>query len=219
MTRGVRIYYSIAFVVMLAAGLTLYYLIETADDCLPLVDNKAGWQDVLQKWQQKKLVLLLRHTTKCDGNLDDCPTDDEYLTARGLEEAAIIGKGLPKLAGEYTAYHSPMSRTRDTADIAIGDKSQPRDWLATSCKANFPDYFYSLPLGSNYILVTHSNCFDIFKTEAGDFLLGFDSGRRFHFGIAAFFERFNDKDAELLGCVWPEDWEDLDAFHEDVDIM
>lgn len=195
-------------ILLLAGSLALYYLIETSDDCLSLADNKVAWNHVLKKWQKGELILILRHTTKCDGDRDDCPTEDEYLTPRGREEAVVIGQGLKKLPGKYIAYHSPMSRTTDTAHLAIGDKSEARDWLATSCKSNFQDYFYALPSGSNYILVTHSNCFDSFKKENDDFLLGFDSGTRFHFGIAAFFEKTADK-AELLGCVWPEDWEDM----------
>lgn len=214
MSNSKKIVYLLAAILVLAVGLGGYYLVRTKDDCLSLADNPATWTEVAQKWRQNKLILLLRHTTKCDGASEDCPTDNEYLTEEGREEAAIIGEGLKSLPGEFMAYHSPMSRTRDTASIAIGDASEPRAWLATACKTNFQDYFFALPLTNNYVLVTHSNCFDNFLTEEGEYLLGFDSGTRFHFGIAAFFEREvgadGSKEAKLLGCVWPEDWEELE---------
>lgn len=201
--------------VLLALGGAIYYWVVSRDDCQSLADDPVRWHQVLEGWRKQELVLMIRHASKCDGDHPDCPTDDEYLTEQGKLEAALIGKGLKLLEEDFVAYHSPMTRTRDTARIALGDRSQPRGWLSTACKTDFPDYFYDLPSGSNYLLVTHSSCFDVFEKPGGGFLLGFDSGTRFHFGIAAFFKRFQDDQGHnqpgLMGCIWPEDWEDLAA--------
>lgn len=191
---------------VLSAALAWQYRI--ADDCPSVDANTTLLQRLKTRWAQQRIVVLLRHTTKCDIALPDCVDGNEVLTDHGREQAVAIGNGLRALlSDDYQVRHSPLYRTTDTALLAFGESTDDMA-LAKPCKTTFRDYLNALPMTTNQILVTHSSCINSLTTADGDRILGVNSAKDPHFGIAAFFDRTETGD-ELIGCMWPDNWMDV----------
>jgi phosphohistidine phosphatase SixA len=188
---------------IMAAAFAWQYRI--ADDCLAIDAHANLMQRLQTRWAEQRIVVLLRHATKCDIDLPDCVDGNEVLTDHGREEAVTIGSGLRTLlSDDYEVRHSPLYRTRDTALLAFGESTDDMA-LAKPCKTTFQDYVKALPMATNQILVTHSSCINSLTTTDGGRVLGINTGKDPHFGIAAFFDRTDTGD-ELIGCMWPENW-------------
>ena len=198
---------------LLLVGLVTYAAVEyrRSDDCLSLADDPVRWNHLVSQWEKNNVVMVLRHASKCDIAEPTCINGNEALTSQGRLEAKAIGLGVQSsLSGEYSVVHSYLDRTRDTALLAFGT-STVDDALAKPCKNTFTDYISTLGLGTNHILVTHSSCLDSLKRNDGGRLLGINTSKDPHFGIAAMLERKPDGKTELIGCMWPTSWADIQA--------
>ena len=178
------------------------------NDCTALADDPTAWQALNSAWQDEQVLMILRHTTKCDEE-PGCVEDNEDLTSVGKMQAMTIGSGVRNtLEGSFDVYHSDMIRTRDTALLAFGESSSDVK-ISKPCLPGFKDHVSNFPVSTNTILVTHSSCIDSLENRDGNRSLGFKSGDDSHLGVAAFMQQTPDKGLEVLGCVWPADWPDL----------
>jgi len=196
---------------LVLACIATYAAIEyrKSDDCPPLAEDPVRWNRLVSQWQKNNVIMVLRHATKCEKDVPPCIDGNEVLTQRGRLEAALIGEGVQSsLMGEYLVSHSYLNRTRDTALIAFGT-STPKAELSKSCKLSFENYVQSLETNTNHILVTHSSCINSLKRLDGERLIGFNTGKDPHFGIAAFLENKPEGKPELIGCMWPTNWADM----------
>ena len=196
---------------LVLACIATYAAIEyrKSDDCPPLAEDPVRWNRLVSQWQKNNVIMVLRHATKCEKDVPPCIDGNEVLTQRGRLEAALIGEGVQSsLMGEYLVSHSYLNRTRDTALIAFGT-STPKAELSKSCKLSFENYVQSLETNTNHILVTHSSCMNSLKRLDGERLIGFNTGKDPHFGIAAFLEKKPEGKPELIGCMWPTNWANM----------
>ena len=196
---------------LVLACIATYAAIEyrKSDDCPPLAEDPVRWNRLVSQWQKNNVIMVLRHATKCKKDVSPCIDGNEVLTQRGRLEAALIGEGVQSsLMGEYLVSHSYLNRTRDTALIAFGT-STPKAELSKSCKLSFENYVQSLETNTNHILVTHSSCINSLKRLDGERLIGFNTGKDPHFGIAAFLENKPEGKPELIGCMWPTNWANM----------
>jgi len=196
---------------LVLACIATYAAIEyrKSDDCPPLAEDPVRWNRLVSQWQKNNVIMVLRHATKCEKDVPPCIDGNEVLTQRGRLEAELIGEGVQSsLMGEYLVSHSYLNRTRDTALIAFGT-STPKAELSKSCKLSFENYVQSLETNTNHILVTHSSCMNSLKRLDGERLIGFNTGKDPHFGIAAFLEKKPEGKPELIGCMWPTNWADM----------
>ena len=196
---------------LVLACIATYAAIEyrKSDDCPPLAEDPVRWNRLVSQWQKNNVIMVLRHATKCEKDVPPCIDGNEVLTQRGRLEAALIGEGVQSsLMGEYLVSHSYLNRTRDTALIAFGT-STPKAELSKSCKLSFENYVQSLETNTNHILVTHSSCINSLKRLDGERLIGFNTGKDPHFGIAAFLENKPEGKPELIGCMCPTNWTDM----------
>ncbi len=201
--------------ILVLGVLSTFAVIEyrARDDCLRLIDHPAALRKLKEVWQRGQAVAVIRHASKCDKDLPDCTNGNEHLTELGRQEARSIGEGISDALGNsFVAYHSYLDRTRDTALLAFG-KSSVSTALQKPCADTFPQFISSLHPADNTILVTHSSCLDSMKDAAGDRLLGINTSKDPNFGIAAFIDSTVADDSRLLGCIWPSDWEQMNAAH------
>lgn len=178
-----------------------------ADDCPSLAADPARWERLVDLWEQGEATVLVRHGWDCDPDVvEDCVNGNEVLTDFGREQASWVGEGFRRsLGGNFEVSHSYLHRTRETAMIAFGE-SHRDDAITKPCKDSFQDYVNGPSTGQNRIFVTHSSCINSMKDAEGERMLGFNAGKKAHFAIAAFLERNEQSDKQLLGCVWPGEW-------------
>jgi phosphohistidine phosphatase SixA len=193
--------------IILIAVLVLASACTGKDNTCPVItDDPVRLQHLLDLWSSERALMVLRHTTKCNDEEPNCVDGNERLTDAGRVEAQAIGTGVHTLLGRnYSAFHSPLDRTHDTAMLAFGKSTESQD-ISPTCKPTFDSYIRKYTADGNTILVTHSSCIDALKDEGGDRLLGLKSGDDENFGIAALFET---QPLRVIGCMRPADWDSL----------
>lgn len=195
--------------VLLAAASYVAAHHAASDDCTSLARNPDQFNRLHDAWRQGQVTAVIRHASDCDPDLPNCTNGDETLTAFGELQASQVGAGFTRsLAGEYVVSHSRLQRTTQTAMLAFGDSTANPN-LTKPCKTSFQGYLDSIDSENNQILVTHSSCFNSLKHQSGNRLLGFNASKDAHFAIAAFFERREPGENELLGCIWPSEWSSI----------
>lgn len=175
------------------------------DDCIDLANDPAQWAYLLSRWEQGAVILVQRHTTKCEVHGPDCPDGNEPLTELGRMEAMVLGAGVRSMDAPFAVSHSYLSRTHDTAHIAFEDSTRNTE-LEKPCKESFNDYVKNLVRAKNQVLVTHSSCINALRNAKNRRLLGFSAGRPWNYGISAFVEHTPDGHNQAIGCMRPRDW-------------
>lgn len=202
------------FCLALFGAATTYAMVHqmAVDDCPTLAADPIRWERLITLWQKGEATVLIRHAWDCDPNESpECVNGNETLTDFGRQQAIQVGSGFRRsLSRDFEVSHSYLHRTHETAMLAFGNSRQD-DAITKPCRQNFQAYLNSQPKNGNRVFVTHSSCINAVKNAKGERMLGFNVSKKAHFGIAAFFERGQTGEQQLLGCVWPAQWAQVPA--------
>ena len=192
---------------MQALGLLLLFACNPMDRQLSVSPLIGGGPDAartfLQAWRAGRMIVLIRHTERCDRANNACLDGNTGITSIGREMARQIGgffSELPEV--ERKIYSSPVKRTQQTAMFMFGPSHARADWLGSTCKVDMNNQVVSIKQpGQNLLLVTHSNCMMVFDEAHGwgTDLHDFDS-----YGIVLFFTL--DSELKPIGHLLPSDW-------------
>jgi len=173
----------------------------------PLLEGGAEAADAfLLAWQAGNMVVLIRHTERCDHSDNPCLDGDRGITIVGRNMAEQLGKfftELPEVDGGV--YTSPVKRTEQTTTAMFGDNHVKADWLGRGCITElYHQVLDTKQPGENLLLVTHSNCIMEFGEADGHELVSLDLHDFESFGIVLFFHM--DGDLLRKGHLLPTDW-------------
>ena len=176
-----------------------------------IIKNKQKSFELLTHWSKGNIVMLIRHTDRCDRSDSPCLEAGkmEGITIDGKKKAQKIALGiknsLPLI--DTDIYNSPVKRTKQTAHIIFNDKSIEQDWLRKNCKNDFLNKIINHKHnGKNMILVTHATCMAEINSK-GKLLINNYIKNDQSYGIAYFFViNKKDRQAYILGYINPEGW-------------
>jgi len=173
----------------------------------PLLEGGAEAADAfLLAWQAGNMVVLIRHTERCDHSDNPCLDGDTGITVVGRDMAQQLGEFFTQLPNvNQQIYTSPVKRTEQTAISMFGDNPSKADWLGRACKNEMFDQALSNKKpGENLFLVTHSNCIMDFGEADGRDLVSLDLHDFESYGIVFFFSM--GADLRGKGHLLPSDW-------------
>ena len=199
----------IATLILLAGG--WYWYAATGGFCANPITDRVTRDHLLQLWRQGRVTVLIRHTEKCMVNgVSQCPPG-QVLTRQGEKDAATIGRGVTELLpGPFTLLTSKVDRTRETARIGFEHPRQIVPWLREDCKQELQQQLMQPPEG-NRIMITHSTCLGVLQQADGSPLIDFDPAGSEDYGLVVFLEHpAKGGMPKVIGCLWPDDWEDLE---------
>ncbi|GAB7529203.1 histidine phosphatase family protein [Pseudomonas sp. 3A(2025)] len=136
-----------------------------------VIDLSAGgaaWSGLQKQWQQGSVVVMIRHAERCDRSTNPCLGPLDGITIKGQQAAQGVGAGLQTLGLSNTRMlASPMTRTRQTADLIRGQQVLTQGWVG-ECDHGFRQAVLSHKSAhENLVLMTHSGCIDQFERKMG----------------------------------------------------
>ncbi len=204
------------FVIALLSGILVMIAFCTRVPPTPsLADAQGrGFFDLRAHWARGDVVVLLRHTERCDRSDNPCLDGDTGITVPGERMARQLGAHFRRLSLDNAKiYNSPLKRARQTAVLAFGERSESRPWLSENCKKSlYRDILAHKVAGKNLLLVTHSTCIKMLQDNSGQLLLNIDIGDDSAYGAAVFFAVNTLTDPAhlyVLGHLYPGEWASL----------
>ena len=187
-------------------GVNLYGVTNDCDG-----SNLKG-RDVNKFWREGELILIFRHTARCEEDAFSCPPGEDALTVEGVNQAQLVHMGLQHLgSGEIDSFHSPMIRTTMTAGIVLPEQSSPATWLVNECKIGLFEKLRSHKRPSvNLVLFTHSSCLNSLKNKYQNPLLDFNAGDDKYFGVGVLFLPDDAANWDVSGCILPAQWHEFE---------
>ena len=174
--------YKLSIALALGAVVALYVALQPPEIGDLSEEHRHYTGELLQSWQEGRVVALMRHLERCDKYDLPCLTEDPNgLTARSRPVGEALREDFQQLGLEKAIiYNSPLSRTAQTEMLVFGDSGEDRDWLV-NCELDFLDQVLSnKPQDRNLILVTHSHCINRVQE-----VLGYDDEDP-HYGAVVF---------------------------------
>lgn len=159
--------------------------------------------ELLQSWEEGRVIVLMRHLERCDKYDLPCLTDKEGITARAKQVGIALREDFRELGlDKVVIYNSPLLRTAETESLVFDDAGEDRDWLV-NCNKRFLDEALSNKLdGHNLILVTHSHCINRVQE-----VLGYADDDP-NYGAVVFLSMTDTAERpKVLGFLDPEDWD------------
>lgn len=187
---------------MLLAGVMLYFFLEPPAIADLSEEHRHYTGELLQSWEEGKIIVLLRHLERCDRHDVPCLTDKEGITARAKTIGEELRDDFHELGLERAViYNSPRPRTAETEALVFNDIGEDRDWLI-NCETDFlGDTLRNKQVGRNLVLVTHSRCIKRFQEALGY------AEEIPAYGTALFFSIAGPSDPlKALGFLDAEDW-------------
>lgn len=214
MFRSSRTYYFLFIVLILSVfSGAVYFLLLPKNT--RIIENKEAVFNLLTHWNQGNVVVLIRHAERCDRSDTPCVLLDkkEGITQNGKKMAIKLGQDMQFLwqKDNVVIYHSPVTRTKQTAEFMFNGRSIEKTWLRKDCKKELlNNIFENKPVDKNMILVTHATCIDKLGVKQGHRFIHDDILNDDTYGIA-FFLAVNKKEhqAYMLGYLKPQDWKYL----------
>ena len=203
-----KVILTLSFIVAIGCG--VYYFIQLQESPSLLENYGKGVFDLTAHWSQGNIVVLMRHTERCDRSDNPCLDGKDGITIVGKDAALKLGENFRKLPDRETIfYNSPEIRTNQTAYFMFGTLSVDQKWLRENCKDNlYKEIFNHKEEGKNLVLITHSTCIDELGEKEGNDLLKLDIHDEKTYGISIFLAV--DKSAmraHTLGYLYPNEWE------------
>lgn len=175
-----------------------------------LAPDDTGLLHLRAHWADGSVLVLLRHTERCDRSDAPCLDPPDGITEDGAAAAAAIGKAFERLSlDDALIYFSPVKRTRQTAELSFPGLGSARSWLREGCKENlYRDMPEAKSAGRNLILITHSTCIEALADDRGQVLSDVDFGDVRSYGVALFLVVDGGTGAlHPLGYLLADDWE------------
>ncbi|WP_456374330.1 hypothetical protein [Thiolapillus sp.] len=182
---------------------------STIGSCDNLLHDAVTRAHVQRMWRDGRVTVLMRHTERCrDGDGQHCT---EGLTAKGQNDARVIGAGMKRLFGDdFHLYSSKVDRALATARLAFGRDPEIVPWLREDCKDDLQKQLFS-PVVGNQVMVTHSTCLGVLVDGRGEKLIPFKPAGSEDYGLMVFLLRQKQGGApKVLACAWPGDWVEKD---------
>lgn len=163
---------------------------------------RAQW---LQGWEAGEMVVLVRHTERCDRSDHPCLGPEDGITQVGSDAAQVVGQGLVHLGmAQADVLSSPLTRTTQTAHYMFGKDAQTQEWLADCGSTWRNDIVAHKRAHRNLVLLTHSGCIGDFEAMSG-----FKHAAKSEYGSSLFIHVDNNGQLQVLGVVNAEDWRPL----------
>jgi uncharacterized membrane protein YdjX (TVP38/TMEM64 family)/phosphohistidine phosphatase SixA len=119
-------------------------------------------------WAKGEIVVLVRHSERCDRTTAACDDTPDGITVRGRNLATEVGQEFSQLdGGQADILTSPTTRTKQTATAMFGTSVPTREWLANCKTISLDDISRNKADGRNLVLVTHNRCIRKIGQEAG----------------------------------------------------
>jgi uncharacterized membrane protein YdjX (TVP38/TMEM64 family)/phosphohistidine phosphatase SixA len=110
-------------------------------------------------WAKGEIVVLVRHSERCDRTTAACDDTPDGITVRGRNLATEVGQEFSQLdGGQADILTSPTTRTKQTATAMFGTSVPTREWLANCKTISLDDISRNKAGGRNLVLVTHNRC-------------------------------------------------------------
>ncbi|WP_244657204.1 lipopolysaccharide core heptose(II)-phosphate phosphatase PmrG [Pseudomonas syringae] len=157
---------ALAVAVVTLAALVGWWLTSTT--VIDLSRSGSAWSGLQQQWQQGRVVVMIRHAERCDRSAGACLGPLDGITINGQYAAQAVGAGLQALGLDHARLlASPMTRTRQTADLIGGRHVAAQVWVG-KCESDFKDAVLGHKKAhENLVLMTHSGCIDQFERKMG----------------------------------------------------
>ncbi len=160
---------------------------------------------MLKGWDAGEMVVLVRHTERCDQSSNPCLGPEDGITKVGSDAAQVVGQGLTRLGMEQAdVLSSPLTRTTQTARYMFGKDAQTQQWLVDCGTTWRNDIVAHKRVHRNLVLVTHSGCIKDFEAMSG-----FRHAAKSKYGSSLFVHVDNNGQLQVLGIVNTEDWRTL----------
>ncbi len=177
-----------------------------------LLKNKL-FSEFSSSWSNNEVVILIRHTERCDRSTNTCLDGENGITIKGKHIAQKIGEYLSSIQKrqEITHYNSPAKRAHQTANFIFNGHTDDQNWLRKDCENSLYKNILSHKLTSeNLVLVTHSSCMKDFSDAEGKRMLKIKFGDSNTYGIAVFLKVNSDtNDIQVLGTLLAKQWPEL----------
>ncbi|MFF7709962.1 histidine phosphatase family protein [Pseudomonas sp. NPDC007930] len=112
-------------------------------------------------WAAGQVIVLIRHEERCDRSSNACLGPADGITQAGSSEAARLGVAFSELGLAFSdLYHSPATRTTQSAASMFGGRSLARDWAAQCREGGLQVFGQNKARQRNLVVVTHSECID-----------------------------------------------------------
>jgi phosphohistidine phosphatase SixA len=138
----------------------------------PLTDLADGRNlrkaDFYALWDKGDLVVLMRHSERCDHSTNPCLAEGDGITRKGMELATQTGESLRQLGlNNADIYNSPLRRTEQTSAFVFHRTTAGQKWLV-NCRNTMLDDVLAHKVGKrNLVLVTHSECINAMEKSLG----------------------------------------------------
>ncbi|WP_411740770.1 histidine phosphatase family protein [Pseudomonas sp. A-RE-19] len=159
---------------------------------------------LIDRWQAGEVVVLVRHTERCDQSSNPCLGPPDGITRVGSDAATAVGQGFMHLGMAQTdVLSSPATRTVQTSHYMFGQDAVTQEWLAICGETMRNDVVKNKHAHRNLVLVTHSGCISDFEAQTG-----FEHAKTSEYG-SALFVAIADGQPQVLGIVNATDWHSL----------
>ncbi|MEX5571645.1 histidine phosphatase family protein [Pseudomonas lijiangensis] len=201
---------SVATLLLLALLSAVFVWMLSATRIVDLgVDDNMSKSGLYGLWAKGDVVVMIRHAERCDRSHNACMDSSDGITVVGSQAAMKVGDGLQQLGLEKARIiTSPLTRTRQTADLISGGSAQTQRWVE-ECDSGFKEALlaHKKP-GENLVVITHSGCIDHFERK-----MGVRGGQRGSAYTQAFFVRVDGRHApKMLGALGAEYWDSMPGF-------
>ena len=167
----------------------------------------------LSAWSNNEVVILIRHTERCDRSNNTCLDGEDGITVKGKQFAQDIGSNLSRISKpqEITRYNSPAKRAHQTANFIFNGYTNDQIWLRKGCaKSLYKNILSHKQISKNLILVTHSTCIKELSDIKGKRMLNINFENPNTYGIAVFLKTDSkSEDIQVLGVLFVEQWPEL----------
>jgi phosphohistidine phosphatase SixA len=167
--------------------------------------NSEDATQLLRHWQAGEVVVLVRHTERCDRSSNPCFGPADGITQVGNDAAIAVGRGFNRLGmAQADVLSSPVTRTAQTSHAMFGKDAMAQDWLATCGKTLRNDVVAHKRAHQNLVLVTHSGCISDFEAQTG-----YPHAATSEYGSSLFVHIDVNGQLKILGIVKADDWNAL----------
>ncbi|MBC3951236.1 histidine phosphatase family protein [Pseudomonas sp. DOAB1069] len=197
-------------VIAVAAAIFTVVLIVWFYKATPVVDlsinNNFNNSKLYDRWVRGDVVVMVRHAERCDRSGNPCLGSADGITVNGSQSARAVGVGLQQMGlGNSRIIASPLTRTRQTADLILGRAVPTQSW-ASDCSSGFKDAVLAhKQVAQNLVLITHSGCIDQFERK-----MGVRAGDRSSDYAQAVFVKVDGKHApSIIGAMDAAQWKNI----------
>ncbi|MHC8294176.1 lipopolysaccharide core heptose(II)-phosphate phosphatase PmrG [Pseudomonas sp. LB3P58] len=160
---------------------------------------------LINQWQAGEIIVLVRHTERCDRSANPCLGPADGITRVGSDAAVAVGQGFQRLGMDQTdVLSSPVTRTAQTSHSMFGKDAMTQEWLASCGKTLRNDVVAHKRAQHNLVLVTHSGCISDFEAQTG-----FKHAASSEYGSSLFVRIDANGQLQVLGILNAGDWHSL----------